>query len=222
MTARWQLAVRTGKCCILQRMKTACPLCSARPAKRSCPALGRNICPVCCATKRQVEISCPPDCGYLSSARAHPAAVVQRQHERDMHFLIPLVADLSETQYRLFLFAQALVIQHTRDTVPSPIDVDVADAVASVAATLETAGKGIIYEHRPVSIPAQRLATELASALADVAKRAGSDAARVERDTARALRALERTARDAAKAYADASRPETAWLALAARVMASA
>src|SRR5262245_65956202 len=95
-----------------------CSLCGTGKAKRACPALGRDICPVCCATKRQVEISCPPDCGYLSSARAHPAAVVQRQHERDMRFLIPLVADLSETQYRLFLYAQALVVQHAKDAMP--------------------------------------------------------------------------------------------------------
>ena len=199
-----------------------CSLCGTGKAKRACPALRRDICPVCCATKRQKEIACPPDCGYLSSARAHPAAVIQRQHERDMRFLLPLVADLSETQYRLFLFAQALVIAHAKDAAPAPIDVDVADAAASVAATLETAGKGIIYEHRPSSIPAQRIATKLTSALGDFARRAGADAARLERDTARALRALERTARDAAHAYADASRPETAWLALAARVMASA
>ncbi|HYT73137.1 MAG TPA: hypothetical protein VEL79_00190, partial [Vicinamibacterales bacterium] len=63
-------------------MKTPCVLCSARAAKRACPALGREICPSCCATKRLVEIACPPDCGYLSAARAHPAAVVQRQQDR--------------------------------------------------------------------------------------------------------------------------------------------
>src|SRR5262249_43941018 len=145
--------------------KSSCPLCGTRSAKRRCPALGRDICPVCCATKRHVEITCPADCGYLSSSRAHPAAVVQRQQERDREFLLPRISQLTETQYRLFMFAQAIVVRHAKGIIPSPLDADVADGVASVAATLETAGKGIIYEHRATSIPAQRIAAEISSAI---------------------------------------------------------
>jgi hypothetical protein len=44
-----------------------CPRCSSRKAKRSCPALGAEICPVCCAEGRLKTISCPTDCGYLQS-----------------------------------------------------------------------------------------------------------------------------------------------------------
>src|SRR5258708_2950988 len=203
-------------------MKTPCPLCSARPAKRACPALGRDICPVCCATKRQVEIACPADCGYLSSSRAHPAAVVQRQHVRDMQFLVPRIAHLSETQYRLFLFAAALVAQHARTAMPSPLDADAADGVASVAATLETAGKGIIYEHRPASIPAQRVAAHVGAAIDGAVKRAGSEAARIERDLAAALRALERVAREARDDVPDAVDPAASWMAIASRVLGAA
>ena len=47
-----------------------CPLCQSRPPRRACPALGREICPVCCGTKRQVEIRCPESCVYLSQRRA--------------------------------------------------------------------------------------------------------------------------------------------------------
>ena len=36
-----------------------CSLCGQRRAKRACPALGQQIWPVCCATKRLVEIRCP-------------------------------------------------------------------------------------------------------------------------------------------------------------------
>jgi hypothetical protein len=169
-----------------------------------------------------VEISCPPDCGYLSTSRTHPAAVVQRQQERDMRFLLPRIADLSETQYRLFMLAQALVVQHASTASPSPIDRDVAEGVASVAATLETAGKGIIYEHRATAIPAQRIADEIAAAIRDLVTRAGSDGARLERDAAIALRALELTAREAQKDLPDSVRPEASWLVLASRVFAGA
>lgn len=203
-------------------MKGDCLLCGTRKAKRGCPALGRDICPVCCATKRHVEISCPPDCGYLSSSRAHPAAVVQRRQERDMRFLVPRIAELTETQYRLLMLAQALVVQHARSASPAPIDTDVAEGIASVAATLETAGKGIIYEHRATAIPAQRIADEISAAIRDLVTRAGADGARLERDAAKALRALERTARDAQKDLPDAARPEASWLVFAARIMESA
>jgi len=203
-------------------VKSGCPLCETRKPKRACPALGRSICPVCCATKRHVQISCPADCAYLSSSRAHPEAVVQRQHERDLRFLLPRVADLTETQYRIFMLAQALVVQHARTLLPAPNDHDVAEGIATVAATLETAGKGIIYEHRAASIPAQRIADAIAGAMRDLVTRAGSDGARLERDAAKALRALERSARDAQTDIPDASRPDASWLAFAARVMDAA
>jgi len=139
-----------------------------------------------------------------------------------MEFLLPRISQLTETQYRLFMFAQAIVVRHAKGIIPSPLDADVADGVASVAATLETAGKGIIYEHRATSIPAQRIAAEISSAIGDLAKRAGADAARLERDSARALRALEQTARDARQAMTDSVRPEVSWVTFASRIMADA
>lgn len=137
-----------------------------------------------------------------------------------MKFLIPRIADLSETQYRIFLMAQAIVVNHAKEALLPPNDSDVAEGIASVAATLETAGKGIIYEHRATSMPAQRLATDVSAAIRDLVGRAGADGARLERDSAKALRALERTARDAAQEAANVDRPEASWLALAARMMA--
>ena len=200
-------------------MNSSCPLCSARKPKRACPALGQDICPVCCGTKRLTEIACPADCGYLSASRAHPAAVVLRQHERDMAFLLPRIGDLSEAQYRLFLFAAAIALQHARQATPAPLDADVADAAASVAATLETARKGIIYEHQAASMPAQRLSAEISRALGEAAGRAGADAARLERDAATALRRLEDAARAARTDVPDETRPESSWLALSDRLM---
>jgi hypothetical protein len=91
-----------------------------------------------------------------------------------------------------------------------------------VAATLETAGKGIIYEHRAVAIPAQRISDLISAAIQDLVTRAGSDGARLERDAAKALRALERTAREARKELPDGTRPDTSWLALASRIFSGA
>jgi hypothetical protein len=203
-------------------MNALCPACATRKAKRACPGIGRDICSVCCGTKRLVEIACPPDCPYLASARAHPAAVVQRQQDRDMRFLLPRISDLSEPQYRLFLFLQGVVLQYAREADPTPLDIDVAEATATVAATLETAGKGIIYEHQAATIPAQRLAAEIRKVVAEVAQGNGADAARVERDAAKSLRRIEGAARAAQAEVPDATYPDMSWLAMSTRLMSSA
>jgi hypothetical protein len=182
----------------MERQK--CPVCGERKPKRSCPAVGALICTVCCATKRQVEIQCPPDCVYLASARAHPPAIVQRRQERDVSFLVPLVADLSEPQYRLLLMFQSATLKHAASAVPGVRDEDIAAAADAAAATLETARKGIIYEHQAVSVPAQRLTAEFSRVIADLSAQAGSHQARLERDAATALRRLEQGARTAATA----------------------
>ena len=200
-------------------MKNTCPLCGARRAKRACPGIGGQICAVCCGTKRLTEIACPQDCPYLSSARAHPPAVVQRRQERDFEFLLPHVNDLTEPQYRLMMIFHAVVVREAEQAMPPLIDADVADACATAAATLETAGKGIIYEHQAASLPAQRLAAELRRGIVELSSKAGTHAARVERDAASALRRVERAARGAAAAFPDAEDPKTAWMAFARRLL---
>jgi hypothetical protein len=135
-----------------------CPLCSARPAKRHCPALGRQICPVCCGTKRQVEIRCPADCAYLATSRSHPPATVRRQQDEDLAALTPALAGLSEARQQLFLFALTLVDRFKGEGLDAAADHDAASAAAALAGTYETASRGLIYEQRPDSIPAQRMA----------------------------------------------------------------
>jgi hypothetical protein len=194
-----------------------CPLCRQRKAKRACPALGRNICATCCATKRLTEINCPPSCAYLSSARAHPPAVVQRRRERDLRFLMPLLAELSERQYQLLLYLQALIVKHAEAAIPPLTDADIAEACAVVAKTFETASKGIIYEHQAASVPAQRLATDLGGAISEMRRKGAPPA--IERDATTALRTLERAARTADKALAGDETPM--FLGLLRRLMAT-
>src|ERR1700674_632571 len=164
-----------------------CPLCGVRKAKRACPALGvpsgaaalgappgaRQICAVCCGTKRLVEINCPSDCVYLATARSHPPAVVQRRQERDRAQLLPLLQGLTERQARLFLMFAALVSRHQSDALQRLVDDDVAQASEALAATLETAGRGIVYEHRPAALPAERLMTELKTLVAEISREGG-------------------------------------------------
>lgn len=48
-----------------------CVHCQRQKGKRSCPALGGLICPVCCGEHRMVRIACPADCTYLESGNEY-------------------------------------------------------------------------------------------------------------------------------------------------------
>jgi hypothetical protein len=173
-----------------------CPLCGERKAKRACPALNKVICAVCCGTKRLVEINCPADCIYLTTAKAHPPAVVQRQLEHDRALLLPLLGGMSERQARVFLMLAALIARHQGEAFQTLRDEDITLASEALAATLETSARGIVYEHRAATIPAERLLTELTAMVAEIAREGGSG---LERDAALALRRLETAGREIAK-----------------------
>jgi len=174
----------------------SCPLCRSRKERRACPALHQTICPVCCGTKRLTEISCPDDCVYLTSAREHPAAVVKKQQEHDVAVLLPTLQGLTERQYQLFFLFQSLIARHTPEGFTRLVDDDVADAVAAVAATLETAARGVIYEHAAQSLPAQRLATDMKTMLAEMRQQGATV---YDREAAIVLRAIEKGAREIGK-----------------------
>ncbi len=91
------------------------------------------------------------------------------------------------------------------------IDQDVIEASAAIAATFETAARGVIYEHRPASLSAERLATELKKMLAEAGEQGG---ATFRRDAAVVLRRVETAAREATQSGAG----RRAFLDLAGRV----
>jgi hypothetical protein len=190
-----------------------CPSCDQRKGRRACPALGQTICTVCCGTKRLVAINCPPDCPHLASAREHPAAVVRRQQERDVALLMPTIQHLTERQHQLFFLFHSVVMGYTPDGFERLQDEDVAEAAGAVAATLETAARGVIYEHTPSSRPAQKLASELKRVL----EQAQQKARIFEREAAITLRAIEKGARDAGTL--DGSGSSTAYLTLMGRLL---
>ena len=170
----------------------ACPRCGRGKARRDCPALGRAICTVCCGTKRRVEIQCPGDCAYLASSREHPAAVVRRQQERDVARLLPTIRHLTERQYQLFFLFHSSIARHRTDGLARLVDADVVEAAASFAATLETAARGVIYDHLPASIPAQSLAGALKALLGQIREQGGTV---YDHEAAVALRAIEQGGR---------------------------
>jgi hypothetical protein len=170
----------------------SCPVCGQRKARRDCPALGKTICPVCCGTKRLVEIRCPSDCGYLNSSREHPAAVVRRQRDRDVARLVPTIQQLTERQNQLFFLLQTVVTRHKPEGFARLVDDDVADAAATLAATFETSTRGVIYEHTAQSPVAQALVRELTTLVAQIREQGGTV---YDHEVGTTLRAIEKGAR---------------------------
>ncbi len=174
--------------------------------------MGATICAICCGTGRGVTIRCPADCVYLTAAEQHPPAVVQRRRDGHVQFLASAAAGLGEGQAELFLLVQSLIAAAAaRLAVERLTDSDVAAAAGALAATHETAARGLIYEHHATTPGAERLAAELKTAL--VALEREGWRLRHE-DVGAVLRRVERAATDAGGAFGDAR----AYLALVAEL----
>lgn len=171
-----------------------CPLCGSRKSRRACPALGHEICAVCCGTNRLVQIACPSDCGYLAASREHPPAAFIRRQQHDLAALVRSMRDLNERQSRIFFLVVTFLVRYEAPELQPLIDADVADAAAALASTFETASRGVIYEHRPASLSAERLANALKALLAEAGQHGGGG---FERDAAVVLRRAETAAREA-------------------------
>jgi hypothetical protein len=169
----------------------SCPRCRQRKAKRACPALGQDICTVCCGTKRIVEIACPSTCIYLENAHQHPAAAVKRQQEHDLTVLMTTLGRVSEPQLQLFFLIQTGVLRFKPEGFGRLVDADIAEAAGALAATYETADRGVLYEHPAASLVAEALRRELKALLEQVGRGGGS---RFEREAAEVLRGIARGA----------------------------
>ena len=102
--------------------------------------------------------------------------------------------DFSQRQSQLFFLIVTFLARYEPPELQPLIDDDVREAAAALAATFETAARGVIYEHRPASLSAERLMSTLKPLLAEAGKGAGAS---FERDAAVVLRRVEEAARHA-------------------------
>jgi hypothetical protein len=134
-----------------------------------------------------VQIQCPADCTWLASARQHPPAVAVRRQQRDVGVVAQVMRDFNERQSRIFFLIATFLLQYAPHDLHGLVDDDIVEAASALASTFETAARGVIYEHRPASLPAERLATELKHMLAEAGKQATSS---FDRDAGVVLRRL--------------------------------
>lgn len=141
-----------------------CPLCGNRKAKRHCPAKGLQICPVCCGTKREVEIDCPSDCTYLHEGREYESERIARTGQPPAR--TPRLWDerFTNRHYGVFL-ALWRVILSERNRFPELVDMDVQATLDSLVQTYERLDRGIYYESLPSSAVQRSLYLSLKSLL---------------------------------------------------------
>jgi len=160
-----------------------------------------------------VQIECPSDCAYLTTAREHPPAAAVRRRQRDLMLIVQAMRDLSDRQSQLFFLIANFLVRYEAPELQPLIDDDVVEAAGALAATYETSARGVIYEHRPASLPAERLMSALKPVLNEVGQKGGTA---FEREAAVVLRRVEDAAREGR-----ASDPQNrrAFLELVGRVM---
>jgi hypothetical protein len=141
-----------------------------------------------------VEITCPPDCVYLTTAQRHPAAAVKRQQEQDLVVLLSAIGRLSESQLQIFFVLHTFIARFKPESW-TLTDADVGDAAGALAASFETASRGVLYEQQSSSPAAEALRRELKTFLAKLASDSGAGGTRFEREVAVVLRGIERGAK---------------------------
>jgi hypothetical protein len=137
---------------------------------------------------------------------------VRRRQEHDVARLAPTIRHLTERQYELFFLFHSVITRHRPEGLARLVDTDVAEGAAAMAATLETAARGVIYEHTPQSPPARSLATALKAMLDEVRKQGAKV---YDGEAAIALRAIEQGART----VRDPQENDTAYLELVRRLL---
>ena len=123
-----------------------CKICGKRRAKRFCPAVNGDICPICCGTEREVSLSCPLECEYLQEAhkREEPVAV----SEKELAYPdIRVTEEFIREHEELLLFCIYSLVQAALRT-PGAIDADVMTALEALIQTHRTLESGLVYQTR--------------------------------------------------------------------------
>ncbi len=145
-----------------------CKRCGQRRAKRACPALNMDICPICCGTEREVSISCPLECQYLREAHAREKPLYVETKDaahKDIEVSEAFVGEHEE----LLVFSIYSLLNSSLRT-PGAVDTDALEALEATIKTFRTAESGLIYESRAANTVAAAVQKRFMEALTDYRK----------------------------------------------------
>lgn len=143
-----------------------CKICQKRRARRHCPAVGGDICPLCCGTHREIAFTCPLECEFLQEAHRHekpqPAAKLSYP---DISVTEEFLADHEDL---VLVCAHALVEGALR--AEGAVDNDVIAALEALIQTRRTLASGLVYETRAENTIAAAIQRSVSDALAEYEK----------------------------------------------------
>ena len=145
-----------------------CKICGRRRAKRACPAVAGDICPVCCGENREVTLACPLECEYLKEAHAREKPLLVDEREFG-HPDIVVKEDFLRSHHELLMFSVYALSQAALRTAGA-VDTDVIAALDALVQTRRTLESGLVYEHTAENAVAAALQRLFAASLADYQK----------------------------------------------------
>ena len=149
-------------------MNTPCKLCEKKRARRYCPGVQGDICPVCCGTGRETTIDCPSQCEHLQEARAHERLAPLSKGDvpnQDIR-----VTEQFLQQNEALVAWLGLALAEAMDS-NKAVDRDAGEALASLIQTYRTLQSGLIYETRPQNPYAAAIQQALKESVDDLTKR---------------------------------------------------
>lgn len=102
--------------------------------------------------------------------------------------VVPLIRGLDDGGYAVVMACLPAAVAFRNTAAPAPLDGDLQEAAAALAATAETAQRGVLYEHAPEGPVAARLARAMSAPLAEAAE---AGVKRLDASTAAAMRRIE-------------------------------
>lgn len=136
-----------------------CAICNSRKAKRPCPGVHGDICPVCCAEGREETVDCPPDCGFLRDAHRH-----ERLPTIDPDILPNRDVDISEEFLQAnehVLVVLSIALNEAVLETPQATDWDIRESLEALIRTWRTIASGLVYETQPDNLYAAGIATRV-------------------------------------------------------------
>lgn len=149
-----------------------CKICQKRRARRYCPAVGGDICALCCGTHREIAFTCPLTCEFLREAHLHekPEPVKELSYPD-----IPANEEFLTTHEELVLVCAHALVKGALEA-DSALDSDILSALEALIQTRLTLASGLVYETRAESTVAAAIQRSVSEALS------GYEKLRAERD----------------------------------------
>jgi hypothetical protein len=164
-----------------------CVICDKRKPKRYCPAKRASICPVCCGEKRGVEINCPPDCRYfVEGQKQHHKKIMQQRIRKEGPGSYVRRTELYKHNPEIFARLEMVFAAAYRSNRAIKNE-DLVSALELAGKTLETEGKGLIYQHRSESSSANEISDNILAVISQYKDTAEIGENRVTLDYATAV-----------------------------------